>query len=293
MFRTGTAATRDGTLTWLDRSGAATAAFEPAAAYEIPRLSPDGRQIAVAKNDGKVRNIWLLDLARRVSTRFTTGSAIDDEPEWSPDGSRIAFRSNRAGNFDLYQKAASGIGQEELLLRSDRPLTPEGWSPDGRFLVYRDVTLETKNDLWLLPMDGDRKPEPIAHTRFDETSARVSADGRWIAYASNESGRSEVYVQDFPNPASRVQISTDGGSRPHWRVDGRELLFQSAGTIMAVDIGIVDGRLKPGSPRAVVGVDGIRGSWDMSGDAKRFLVNVPVDRTPQATTPLTIVTSWK
>ncbi|HEV3142025.1 MAG TPA: protein kinase [Vicinamibacterales bacterium] len=292
-YRAGTAATRDGTLTWVDRAGVASPASAPVAAYESPRLSANGQQIAVSKDDGKIRNIWLLDVSRGVSTRFTTGAAIDDDPVWSLDGSRIAFRSNRAGNYDLYQKLSNGVAEEELLRRSDHPMVPEAWAPDGRSLVYRDTDPETKDDLWLLPMDGDRKPQPIARSRFNESLAQISPDGRWIAYQSNESGRPEVYVQDFPKPSRRVQISTDRGERPHWRSDGKELLYQSGSAVTAVGIAVDGGALKPGVPRALFQLDTIRGTWDMTADGRRFLMVVPVDRTPQANVPLTIVTNWR
>ena len=173
-------------------------------------------------------DIWLLDLERDgLPTRFTFDAAADVVPVWSPDGSRVAFSSSRQGNLDLYQKASSGAGAEELLLADDGNSIPTSWSPDGRFLLYSRVGLQS--DIWVLPLFGDRKPFPFVQMPANQGNARFSPDGRWIVYTSIESGRTEVYVAPFSSsggaPAGKRQISTGGGTQPNWRQDGREIVY--------------------------------------------------------------------
>src|SRR5262249_38674128 len=147
----------------------------------------------------------------------------DRYPVWSPDGSRIAWRANRDGAFQIYQKLASGGGQEELLLKADVPIAPASWSADGRFLLHSRNDPKTGQDLWVLPLAGDLRPAKFLQTRFNEFEGRFSPDGRWIAYRSDDQGRSEVNVQTFPASGGKWQVSTNGGQQPWWRSDGKEL----------------------------------------------------------------------
>lgn len=286
-------------LMWFDRSGKNIETVGAPAGYQNHVLSPDLQRLAVARAESGPSDIWIVDLVRGPITRFTFDSGIDNAPLWSPDGTRIVFSTNR-GNaaFDLYQKSASGVGQEELLFKSDHPKVPEHWSGDGRFLLYRDIDPQTREDLWVLPMMGDKKPEPVVRSPFREFQGRFSPDGRWIAYVSNESNQDQVYVQGFPTASSRTQISTTGGFQPRWRRDGKELLFISqAREVMAVDIGVsADGALKIGVPRKLfsatpITVTSYRNSWEMTPDAQRFLIN---SSQQQATSslPITVVVNW-
>ena len=165
--------------------------------------------MAVAVRNGSQGDIWLEDMGRGVLSRFTFRSGVNRNPVWSPDGSRLifSFGSLSSGSFstDIYQKPAGGNGQEELLLHSGLNGFPDDWSPDGKWIVYEQTGQKTANDLWLLPLSGDRKPVPYLQTPFDEMAARFSPDGRWMAYQSNESGQFQVYVQTVP--AQRGKIS--------------------------------------------------------------------------------------
>jgi Tol biopolymer transport system component len=281
-------------LMWFDRNGKETEAVKLPAAYANPALSPNLQRIAVAKTDAGVSDIWILDLERGTSTRFTVDPGDDNVPLWSPDGSTIVFGSNRGGGvYDLYEKPSSGVVQDEALLKSDHNKFPEDWSADGRLLLYRDVDPQTRGDLWVLPMTGGKKPEPVVRTPFGEIQGRFSPDGRRIAYVSNESGRNEVYVQGFPKAVSRTQISTAGGTRPRWRGDGKEIFFTSlVQEMMAVDMSVSsDGSLKAGLPHKLFTVIP-GGVWDVTPDGQRFLINSRAQTSQATVTPLTVVVNW-
>ena len=212
-------------LTWLDRAGKPLGTVGPPGEYEVPRLAPDGKRVAVLRRDPQRRtsDIYVIDLVRGASSRLTFDPGDDRDPVWSPDGSRIVWGANRDGAFQIYQKLASGVGQEELLLKADVTISPDSWSADGRFLLYSRFEQKTNTDLWVLPLAGDRQPALFLQTPFSEVSGRFSLDGRWIAYTSNDQGRFEVYVQTFPASGGKWQISTNGGNQPWWRSDGKEL----------------------------------------------------------------------
>jgi Tol biopolymer transport system component len=240
-------------------------------------------------------DIWIFDQQRGTALRFTFDRTIENAPVWSPDATWIAFASNRNGTFDLYQKRSSGAGQDEVLLQSDHSKTPEDWSADGRFLLYRDQGAETGADLWLLPLAGDRRPQAILNSPFEEREGRFSADGRWIAYVSNESGPLQLYVQAFPVSGVKWQISTDGGHQPRWPADGKELFFLSeAREVMSVPVTTTsDGAFQAGIPQKLFPTTAAsvaeRNSWDAAPDGQRFLVNsVPVQRAP-----ITVVVNWQ
>jgi Tol biopolymer transport system component len=208
-------------LQWFDRSGRALDSVGPAGQYTNVDLSPEGRRVAVDRLDPQTRNgdIWLFDLARGASTRLTSHPALDVFPAWSPDGRRIAFGSGRDGAYNLYQKDASGAGEEEPLLKTPNNKYPTGWSHDGRWLLYREQDQKTRWDLWVVPLDPRQpspQPRPWLRTEFDENDGRFSPDGQWVAYDSNESGRYEIYVRRFsPGEVSgtgKWPVSTGGAS---------------------------------------------------------------------------------
>jgi len=196
-------------LAWVDRSGKAlgplSAPYENALAG--PRVSPDGHRVAVSRRVEGNSDIWLLDGTR--PSRFTFDAAEDLTPVWSPDGTRIVFSSNRTGVYELYQKLTSGAGAEDLLLASPHTKMPADWSTDDRFLLYQSNDPQTGRDLWVLPMEGDRTPWAFLKTPFNEHAGKFSPDGRWVAYMSDESGSSEIYVRPFGGP---FDPSTGSGS---------------------------------------------------------------------------------
>ena len=189
-------------------------------------MSPDGKRLALFKPDGGGwgGDIWVNDLERGNSTRFTFDPGIDNDPVWSPDGTHIAFVSNRDGGvFNLYQKSSGGTGKDELLLKTPNNKLLDDWSADGRYILYQEDDPKTKADLWILPLVGDRKPMRLLGTPFNEQYASFSPDGRWIAYESDESGLPQVYVQSFPASGRKWQISTTRtAGLPRWRPDGKE-----------------------------------------------------------------------
>ncbi|MDQ6759784.1 MAG: protein kinase, partial [Acidobacteriota bacterium] len=209
-------------LTWYDRRGNVTGTVGALGLLSFPTISPDGATVAVNRQDAQTgfSDIWLHDLARGTATRFTFGPRDNRFPVWSPDGRQIAFASNRDGGSDIYQKSIGGAQEERL----DKDAgVPEDWSRDGRFLIEgRSSDPKTGFDIWALPLFGDRRPLPYLRTAFSEGFAKLSPDGRRLAYVSNESKRFEIYVQTFPALGGKRQISTNGGSLPTWSRDGKE-----------------------------------------------------------------------
>ncbi|MCA1605718.1 MAG: hypothetical protein LC775_09655, partial [Acidobacteria bacterium] len=199
---------------WFDRGGKQIGPVSEPGFYGAPRLSPDGRKLAVLIFDPQVggTDIWLYELSRNVPTRFTFDPAFETFPLWSPDGGQVVFVSNRKGPNDIYQKPSSGAGNEEVLFESNEGKATTSWSPDGRFIAFTntDTKANTKQDLWILPLFGDRKPFPFLQTPFNEFFAQFSPDGHWIAYVSDESGSNQVYIAPFPAPGGKRQLSRGG-----------------------------------------------------------------------------------
>jgi serine/threonine protein kinase/Tol biopolymer transport system component len=302
IYRAGIASQHQ--FVWFDRSGKETGRVsEPnggdAGTAANPSLSPDGRRVALDRTVARNLDVWILDLERSLFSRFTFDAAEDAWPVWSPDGATIAFNSDRSGVYDLYQKSATGVGSEELLLATPRNKGPVDWSPDGRFLLYRSPGATTGFDLWALPLFGDRKPFVVVQTNFEERDGQFSPDGKWIAYQSNESGQTQVLVQPFPGPGGKLQVSTDGGAQVRWRADGRELFYVSPdGRLMAVPIRPAADRrsLEAGAPVPLFATrmggttPGInRQEYVVSKDGQRFLVDVA----ESVASPITVVLNWK
>jgi Tol biopolymer transport system component len=268
--------------------------------HRFPQFLPDGRRVAVSRSVNGNTDIWLLELGRGILSRFTFDAALDSYPIWSPDGSRIVFQSNRKGNADLYQKPVNSAGSEEPLLANPQSKLPWDWSADGRFLLHRSIDPRSGYDLWVLPMDGDRKPFPVVQTDFDERDGQFSPDGKWIAYQSNESGRFEIYVQPFPGLGAKAQISTNGGAQVRWRSDGRELFYVALDErLMAVPVRTTsDGKTIDAvapvplfATRVGGAVQGFqRPQYMVSPDGQRFLMSTV---TEEAVPPITVILNWK
>jgi len=294
-YQTGSA-TGNLQLTWFDRSGKPLGVLDDPAPNANPKLSPDGKRLAVVITDPQTGHpdIWLYELARGIKTRFTFDPAGEREPIWSPDGSRIVFTSNRKGHFDLYQKSANGAGSEELLLESNFDKAPSSFSPNGRFLLYSAVDPKTKADLWVLPLGGDRKPFPFLQTEFTESFGQFSPDGRWIAYRSDESRGGEIYVAPFPGPGGQRQVSTAGGRQPRWRGNGKELFYLSPDDkMMAAEVNGQGATLEVGAVRPLFEArQSVTGGflYDVTGDGQRFLINAAVEQ--KASSPIILVQNW-
>jgi serine/threonine protein kinase/Tol biopolymer transport system component len=283
---------------WFDRAGKQIASLGKAGLYLTLSLSPDESRVALDRVDTQTGtyDIWLVDLLRDIPSRFTTDPSSDSNPLWSPDGNRIVFSSDREGQRNLYQKIASGGGNEEVLLKSslEEAKVPEDWSPDGKLIVYQNVNLKTKRDLWVLPMSGDLKPFPFLLTEFNEHQAQFSPDGKWIAYTSDESGAQEVYVQTFPASGRKWRVSTGGGSQPRWRRDGKEL-FYIAGNRKLMAVGVKTREtFEAGVPTALFGtrvltLANFRNHIAVTADGQRFLINSTIEET---SAPINVVVNW-
>jgi Tol biopolymer transport system component len=277
--------------------------------YNSVALSPDGTKVAVSRNDpqaagsgGRTPNldIWVYEFSHGTSQRLTFDPAPDGFAVWSPDGSRLAFASSGTGIFDLYQKASNGMGNQDLLLKSGEPKASYDWSPDGRWLLYG--VRAGQYNLWYLPLTGeDRKPVRYLATQFNESQARFSPDGRFIAYTSDESGKSEVYVQPFPQASGgKWLVSKGGGNQPQWRRDGKELFYISADSkMMAVDVTTTPA-FQNGNPKALFGAPifgtgtGPATRYDVTPDNRKFLINTR--GTEAAAAPagsMTVVVNWQ
>jgi Tol biopolymer transport system component/predicted Ser/Thr protein kinase len=288
--------TRSRQLLWVDRQGKEIESVGPSGEYGDVWPSPDGKRLVfdMPESGSGNNDLWIRDLARGVTSRFTFDPADDNTPLWSPDGRTIVFTSDRKGPGDLFRKDASGTGEEEPLLVTDEQKFACDWSRDGRFLVFMSRGAETGWDVWALPMEGDGKPLPLVKTRFREMLPVLAPNGRYVAYVSNESGRNEVYVQEFPEPRSKWQVSTAGGTDPHWRSDGKEIFYRAPDSkLMSVStdtsstftagapVALFQARLQPAI---------LRSHYRPSPDGQRFLTLAPLGR--NAILPTTVVLNW-
>ena len=277
-FLPGEASADKNRLVWVDRDGRTRPATNEPGLYEWPRLSPDGKKLAVTNRtaDGQI-DIWVLDLERDARSRLTLeGSSII--PIWTPDGKQIAFGSSRRGSgvVRIFRQTADGSGEAELLLEGENPRFPRSWSPDGRLLTFTEWHPETMRDVWILSLDGTSETRPIVNTRFDEHSLIFSPDGLWLAYVSDETGRNEVYVQSYPSGSGRWIISAGGGNEPAWSADGRTLFYRNADAMMEVSIQ-TSPTFKAGAPHVVFERSLKTGvyesvSYDLSADGLEFLM---------------------
>ena len=216
-------------------------------------------------------------------------------PVWTPDGKRIAFNSDRKGPNNIFWQLADGSGGLERLTTSEYTDTPKSWSPDGQLLAFIEITPNTGYDIWVLRM-SDRKAQPFLRTPFNESVPQFSPDGHWLAYVSDESGHFEVYVQPYPGPGGKWQISTEGGMEPVWNSNGRELFYRSGDKMMAVDIATQSG-FTVGKPRMLfegryLPTPATFPNYDVSPDGQRFLMLKPFDQAQAAPTQVNVVLNW-
>jgi Tol biopolymer transport system component len=233
----------------------------------------------------------VFDLARGVPTQFTFDPKGSDNPTWSPDGSRIAFYSDRTGHNVIYSRLSNGAGREEMLMDSEKTNAYlEEWSRDGKYIVYR----LSRQGLWAIPVSGDRKPFSLLNNT-DAQQAAISPDGRWVAYRANDSSKSEVFIQSFAPFGGRWRVSGAGGSQPSWRADGKELFYLNRTKMMSVDIKVSGSGIDAGIPRELfdlptIAQDNARNSYVGTSDGKRFLCLTKADTGD--TTQLTLVLNW-
>jgi hypothetical protein len=283
-------------LTWVSRDGKRESAVAPAGAYRGLKLSRDGLRVALEMS---TVTICQLELARGIPTQIGTRPA--EVPIWSPDGERVVFR--KGGPPNLFQMRADGSGAEERILESQDSLTPLDWSPDGNWLLYHrlsnDISAQTRSSLWVLPMRGGG-PQPYLQTSHRPGTAAFSPDGKWVAYASDESGRDEIYVQSFPAGGPKWRVSSVGGNFPSWRRDGLELFYLGAERkLMSVTVRRTEAGLAFGAPVPLfplqTGVHSIVTGpytypYDVGLDGKRFLVLSPMSEVQAPA--ITVATGW-
>jgi Tol biopolymer transport system component len=310
VYRSGAGGLAYNQLAWFDRQGKNLSVATTPGMYDSPSLSADASRVLYTRNDaanGVNSDIWVFEFGRNTATRLTLNATAHLDPVWSPDGTSVAYATAGSGGVVLSQKASNGAGSEETLLASSGALRDlDDWSPDGKLLLYSEVNAKTKSDLWVLPMTPDkpgeaRKPSVYLVSESNETEGRFSPDGHWIAYVSDESGRQEVYVQPFPlgaGGAGRVTVSNAGGLRPHWRRDGKELLYLAGDghSVMAADVTYAPS-LKIGAPRRLFESTGQAfvgryAPFDVTADGKKFLLSMPAALQNAPQPPLTVVLNW-
>ena len=299
-------------LIWVDRSGKELGMIGDAdGTLDSPRVAPDGLRVIVSRVRQGNRDLWLLDGVH--DSRMTFNTAEDNYPAWSPDGLRVAFTSFRSGKIGLYEKLVTGAGgEEELLKAGNAGVVPSGWSADGRFLLFHEVSdigSSFDSSINVLPIFGDRKPFVFLQTPFTEVWGQFSPDGRWVAYESNESGKYEVFVRPFQPPGTagaaasnaamaQQTVSSAGGVAPMWSADGKELYYLNpAGEMMAVPITVIGSAIAPGTPIKLFeshvwggGIDNQTGrQYDVAPDG-RFLINRV--RKLDATPTITLLQNW-
>jgi predicted Ser/Thr protein kinase len=285
-------------LTWFDRTGRLLAGVGEENLYSFPfRLAPDGRRAAATRDRPGGNDLWLLDLERGFASRFTSASAFNIYPVWSPDSRTILF-SPAAPR--LFRKDSGGSSDEQRVIEGPNPQYANDWSRDGRFIIYHEIPPGTQRDLWILPftpegkVPANAKPSPYLRTKFNEWNARFSPEPspHWVAYQSDETGRYEVYIQSFPERRSKFPISTDGGQYPEWGAGGRELFYVAPDDkLMAVDLTITPDDVRRSVPRALFTLPIIDNGWSPYDtiDGQRFLVRAVPQR---ASPPLTVIVNW-
>ena len=273
-------------LVWVDRKGAAQPVASIRAMSQSFKLSPNGRR--VAHWNSLQRDLWVEELDRGTSTRLTFGNVNAISVAWSPDGQWVLHTASQPAH-EIRRQRADGSGTDELLLSWPDNAYPDSMTPDGTSLIFTSVSAATGDDLWVMPLDGDRKPRPLVQTPFNERNGAISPDGKWLAYQSNQSGRFEVYVTTFPEGGRKLAVSTDGGFDPVWAHSGRELFFSSARATMAAEI-TMRPEFSVGRPQALF--EGRYDQWfDVSPDDQRFLMMKGMPQETSAT-QINLVANW-
>ena len=282
-------------LTWLSREGKVLSTVGQPDRYGSLRMTPDGSGLAASLADSASRtDLWLLDLSRAIPNRITF-QGMFGTGAWSPDGQRIGY--HLLSGRRLMLKNANGTGQEETALQSQYTVYMNDWSPDGRYLIYTQQNREGRFEVWLLPLTGDRKPQPLLQTAFNDYQGAVSPDSKWIAYTSDESGGfNEVYVASFPTSGTRWRVSSNGGSFPRWSRDGKELFYRALdGTLMVASVRTTPQGLEFGTPASLFRVPEPVGMfaypYDVAADGKRILTLMP-SKVSGDSPSLTILVNW-
>jgi Tol biopolymer transport system component len=295
VYQTGEDSSANAHIVWVDREGKLTDTINQSGNNTNLRLSPDEKRVAVERRGPAGSDLWILELARGTNTRLTFADGIETDPVWSPDATQIVFRARHEGKSAIYKKLTNGLGDQEVFLKMDESIsTVTDWSSDGKYLLFT-----ADNDIWYLPLFGEKKPQRMMKTPFEEAQPRFSPDGRWLAYSSNESTPAQIYMQPFPpSPTGqRVQISVKGGSYPRWRGDGKELFYAAPdNAYVAVSLKFSGTSVEPGPEHRIwTAPPNSNANLSVTGDGNRFLLatrsgaNAPKDIVES---PITVVVNW-
>jgi Tol biopolymer transport system component len=291
LYRPNSESTHLRRLLSVDRDGLESPLIDDLRYFSTSSFSPNGRELALCID----LDVWVLDLERNSLNRFTFDRAYDYTPIWTPDGKWITFGSMRSGPANLYWKPSDGSGPAQRILENENDNYPCSWSPDGKVLAFLEISPDTGNDIWMYPTGDEQQPYPFINTPSSEMQAQFSPDGRWLAYTSNESGRPEVYVQPFPGPGGKWQVSKDGGFAPIWASDGSTIYFATPQeSVMSTSV--------RSAPHFTVtklqelftlrgGTGFVAGrSFDISPDGQRFVF--AQSQEPRETTQLNLIFDW-
>lgn len=261
-------------LTWATRDGAPLDRLgDPLDAWNL-RIAPDGRRVLLTGLDQQLRtfDVWIHDGAGVVPLRLSPSTGADVGGAWSPDGLRAAWI---AGNRRVTIRGAGAVLPEQVVADFDPPVRLFDWTRDGRWLVVGRTAASSGDDLWLVPSSGRGDPQPYAEAPFNQVSGVVSPDGRWMAYASDESGHFDIYVDTFPKPGARTRVTTAGGTDPRWRSDGRELAFRRGSEVYAATVSVAAGRFASQPAERLFDAGPDLRAYDLAPDGKRFMLNQP------------------
>ena len=295
VYQLGSASSAKSRLSWIDRAGKTLADFDPDENTIVDaRLSPDNKRVAFACASG----IYTLDLERKIKTRVTFDQVLNQQPTWSPDGKTLMFSAPIAqggGNIEIRSKAADGSGMERAVIAQQNNYHYPAWSPDGKYLTYLFGDGEKMVSLWIVPTTGDPKPVAIVQppsTQSNIYSYRVSPDSRWVAYSSNESGQTEVYLTSFPEGKGKWKVSAGSGAFPAWSANAREVFYESISQdFYACTVTVKGTEIEVGAPQHLFHsqTPGIGGGFDVAPDGRRLLVNRVQE---EAQAPLQLITNW-
>jgi eukaryotic-like serine/threonine-protein kinase len=286
-------------LLWLGSDGKPIGSFSQSDRYLDPAISHDGKRVAVGIFAGSrgIGDLWIYDLQRGTNTRLTFGTDSNGRAVWSPDDKTIYYESSNNRIPRISARAADGSGSERVILHTPGIAeSPWSISSDGRYIAYwrKDLAKDTASHIWVLPLFGDHKPFPILQDAWSEKNAQISPDGKWMAYVSNESGRSQVYITPFPAGGAKWEVSKDGGISPKWRGDGKALFYlDNSDSVIAVDLAVSGNAIDLGVPHVLfqaVGIQRDYGPFDVTADGKKFLINS--GNVAQGGEPLTLVQNW-
>ena len=276
-------------LRWVSPSGETLGrAGEPAESWDL-RIAPDGRRVVVTQLDPQFRtlDVWIRDGTRPVPTRLSLDTDIDESAVWSPDGLRVAWIGKRR---NIQIRGAGAVLPEQTSATFDPPIQLWDWSRDGRYLLIGRRNLQTRDDLWVVPPTGGAEPSAYAAGSFSQTFGAFSPNSRWIAYASDESGQSEIYIDSFPKPGTRIRVTTAGGTEPRWRRDGSALYFRRGSEVHVARLSLGQPALEVASLDRLFDAGAPIRSFDVTPDGTRFLLNLPALST--APRSATMVVHW-